>query len=76
MDFEILKKKVDDLRNKKERAKGALAQTMETLKETYGCDSLEDAKVLLSRLDDEANEAKTTFDKLMAEFQKEWGHVI
>jgi len=76
MDFETLKNKVNELRDKKERAKGALAQTMAALKETYGCDTLEAAEALLRKLDSEADEAKAKFDKLMEEFLEEWQHVL
>ena len=71
--FEELKSKVESLRRDRDRAEGALAQTMVRLKKEYGCRTLKEAKQLLTKTRKEAVEAEKSFKDELSDFNERWG---
>uniref|UniRef100_A0A6M3K0Z6 Uncharacterized protein n=1 Tax=viral metagenome TaxID=1070528 RepID=A0A6M3K0Z6_9ZZZZ len=71
-DLARLKQKAEKLQSQKDRAQGALDETKETLKKEFQCESLGDAKKLLSKLEEELEEKQMAFDGALEEFGKEF----
>ena len=67
-----LKAKVDQLRAKAERAKGAALVIRKTLTETWACSNLKEAKALLAAKKANAQKLKDDFDEQFSEFQENW----
>jgi hypothetical protein len=71
-DLLTLKRKVEDLKREADKASGAFEQNMKRLKDEHGCDTLEEAEKLLKKKKREAEEAGTSFETSLAEFNKKW----
>ena len=67
-----LKEKVADLKQKSDRAAGALEQSMVMLKKDHGCASLEEAKKKLKKMERETNEAGEAFEEALEKFKAEY----
>lgn len=55
-----------------ERAQGALSQLMSQLKEDHECDTLEEAKSLLTRLEKKLAQEEKVLTQAIAEYQAKW----
>ena len=73
--FQQLKDKVDGLQRDADRAAGALDQLMGQLKEKFGCKTLNAAKAKATILEEEAEAAGITYNKALAEYEKELASV-
>ena len=72
-EFLELKREVEDAKAQAERARGALEQSMQNLKEAFGVSSLKEAKQKLAALETEAEAAEAAFTKAFKAYQKKWG---
>ncbi len=71
-DFEALKRRVAEVTAKKDRAAGALEQTLKRIRSKYGCKTLEAAEALLIQKENKRQKtAEEYVDKKQA-FEKEW----
>ncbi len=75
-DLTELKRKVEKYKKESDRAAGALDAAMKQLKKEFGCDTLQEAKRELKRLEKEEADAKQGYERLLAEFEKEWGDAL
>ena len=72
-EYRRLKKRADLLKDEASRAEGALNQLMQKLQEIYDCESLEEAKQLLTKKTKELNEAEQKYEQELAKFKEKWG---
>jgi hypothetical protein len=49
---------------------------MKQLKESFDCETLEEAQTLLDELDEKETKAKAKFKKAMNRFEEKWGEVV
>jgi predicted nucleic acid-binding Zn-ribbon protein len=70
--FRQLKREVEDAKAEADRAQGALDQLLVRLKEEFECDSLKDAKTLLTELHAKMEKAQSEFDKAFRDYQTKW----
>lgn len=71
-DLLALRQRVEKLRSERDRARGALEQTMLRLKTEFKCSTLPAAEKLLKQYKAERADAAEAFDNAMAKFEKEW----
>lgn len=71
-----IKKKVDRLKEQQRRMEGALDNQMSALKREHDCDSLEEARSLLKKLQAELSRAEAKFDKALEDFEEEYGEQL
>ena len=71
-EFEKLKREVDQAHAESERAKGARDQLMRRLHDEFECDSLEEARTLLKKIQRQKDEAMKTFDEKMSDYRRKW----
>lgn len=75
-DLTGLKNKVDALRAKAERARGVLENVEAELKETWKCESLEEAEVLLKKLQEKERKLAGRYTKSLAAFEEKWAEEL
>ncbi len=75
-DIVELKEKVNALQEKKQKAAGALEQTIKQLKEEFGCRTIEEAKKILAKLKKEEDEIEEELDDEIPAFEKKWEDVL
>lgn len=71
-----LKKKVGRLQRERDRAEGALSETMKRIKEEFECSTLEEAETLLKKLKRKEDKAKNKFEEALAKFKEEWSELL
>lgn len=74
--YNRLKTAVDAKQKEADQCQGAFDLAMKQLKTDFDCDTIEEAKAKLARLEEKETAAKEAFEAKLTEFQKEWGHVI
>ena len=67
-----LKKKVEKLKQEKERAKGRVEQLLKTLEEKFGCSNLTDARALLKRKKRALSKLENEFNERESAFREKW----
>lgn len=67
-----IKQRLEKARAAKERAKGRLDQTMQRLHEEFGVDTLEEAKKLRAKLDEEREGLREEYEAAKAKFNSAW----
>jgi len=67
-----LKSKVERLARERDKAAGALEQSLRLLKEQFGYSSVEEAEKGLKRLSVQVKDASESFQAAMEAFQKKW----
>lgn len=75
-DFESLKRKVEDLRERKARAVGAYQEHLKRLRKDYGVKTLKDAEKLLKRKKQEELDAAGAYLKAKKAFEREFAEVL
>ncbi len=70
--YQQLRRDVDESRAAADRARGALGQTIQTLKESFDVENLEQAKSKLASLKQEAATTQKKFDRAFEDYQKKW----
>lgn len=75
-EFQRIKKKVENLKQEKSRAEGALAEQERVLKESFDCDSLEDAESKLEELERKRDAAKTKYEADLEAFKDKFGDLL
>ena len=60
--LEKLKQRAEEMRQERDRAQGRLEEAEKRLKDEFEVDNLDDAKKLLQKLQEEADEAREEFD--------------
>lgn len=68
-----LQKNVKKLDREKERAEGRLEQLLKTLKEEFGCSSLEEAEELLEQTKGTVDELEKKYKIRLEAFMEKWG---
>lgn len=71
-----LQQDLQDIREKRARAEGALEQDMKKLKEDFGCSSLKEAEKKLTALTASAQEEEAKLDEMLADFEKEYANEL
>lgn len=71
-----LRGRLDNLRQRVERAKGALDSTLRRLKEEFGVASLEDAEVELRRMKGQRKSQEKRLSRALREFEKKYGDIL
>lgn len=75
-DFEQLKRRVEELRERKARAEGAYQEHLKRLKKDYGVKTLREAEQLLERKKDEEQAAAAKYLKAKKAFEAEYKEVL
>lgn len=75
-DFNALRDQVSKLQSQVDRAEGALQQTMETLKEEFGCETIEEAEKLAEQMRKETEALESKFEKAKEAFDAKWEEVL
>ncbi len=75
-DYEALKRKIAALQRDKDKAEGALEQTLAKLKEDFSVDSIKAAKALLEELEKKRNKAFSKYQLEKKAFEEKWSDVL
>lgn len=75
-DYQALKRKVEKLRQDKDKAQGALDQVMSEIKEEFGVLSIKEAKALLAKLEQERLAASDKYLAKKRKFETKWKAVL
>ena len=70
--YRKLKQEVEDTKAEADRAQGALDQLLTRLKDEFACSNLKEAKARLVELKAKKEQAETTFEKVMADYEEKW----
>jgi len=71
-EYRELKREVEQAQGAAQRARGALDQTIQTLKEDFGCENLGDAKEKLKQLERKRDKAEKAFVESMVTYKEDW----
>ena len=76
-DFENLKKKIEESKQKRAKAEGAIEQAMIRLEKEFGCKSLDEAEKKLEVLDAEIRSDEKKLEKMMEEIENftDWSKI-
>lgn len=72
MEFDQLKRKIEQLTAEKSRQEGRLEALTAEMKREHGCGTLEEAEMLLKARKRELSEAKSKFEQDFEEFRQKW----
>jgi len=72
IEYRRLKEEVEKVRQAVDRAKGALEQLNQRLKEEFNCKSIQEAELLLKTLKKETAEAQESFEKQYSNYVKKY----
>lgn len=75
-DIAALKKRVDQLRQDRDKAKGALGELLRRLKEDFGTLSVKDARTKLKSLQKERDKIAKAYKEELAVFQEKWKDLL
>lgn len=70
--FTALKDKAEKQQREADKAAGALEQTLSKLKEEFDCDSLKEAKTILTELESEEAELSEQFNRELKQLEEKW----
>lgn len=68
-----IKQAVERMEAEVERAKGAMEHALQILKEQYNCSTIEEAQLLLKKMEKEEEEKKALFLRKYKAFLLKWG---
>jgi len=71
-----LKKSVDDLRRRRDKAEGAFEQSLQRLKETIGVESEDEARRKLEELVEKAGRIERQYKLALRRFLEKWGEKL
>ena len=74
--FTDLKRRVELARQRADKAQGALEQTVNQLKQEFGCSTLPAAEKKLKMLERQVAVDKEEFDDAVNEFEEKWDGVL
>ena len=76
-DFENLKRKIEESKQKRAKAEGAIEQAMIRLEKEFGCKSLDEAEKKLEVLDAEIRSDEKKLEKMMEEIENftDWSKI-
>jgi len=75
-EYTRLKAKIDHLRQRKNRAEGALEQSVKRLQEKTGAATVEEAETVFVELEEKAEQAKKRCEVALEAFIEEWGEKL
>lgn len=75
-EFQRLTEEVGRLQREADKAAGAYDEQMRRLKDEFDCDSIAEAKELLTELESEVTTAEKAYGKAVKKFEKEWADVL
>ena len=71
--YQLLRSRLDKAQREVDRAQGSLDQLMVRLKDEHGCETLKQAEKKLKRMESDSEGAEQEYDRLLSEFDEEWG---
>jgi len=74
--YQILAQQADQLKERRDKAQGALEHLLEELQEKFECDNLKDAETLLKKMQQKAKASSEAFEEAVEEFEDKWGDVL
>ena len=74
--FLSIKEKLDSLQKQADRAQGALDQVLSTIKKEFGCNSLEEAKLLQAKLAKDTSRLESELHKSLLAFEEKHGEML
>ena len=76
-DFENIKKRIEESKQKRAKAEGAIEQAMIRLEKEFGCKSLDEAEKKLEVLDAEIRSDEKKLEKMMEEIENftDWSRI-
>lgn len=72
-EFTKLKAKIDHLRRRRDRAEGAVEQSVERMRREMGVSTVEEAGTVFAGLEKKADAAKKLYEGAFEAFMEEWG---
>ena len=73
--IQAIKAKAEQRRRAVERARGSLDQLMKTLKDDFGCETVEEAKAKLEEMKEKGTQTAARIEKLKARVVSLWEQV-
>lgn len=70
--YKKLKRMVEEKKQERDRAEGALQSLLTQLKRDHGCSTLKEAKQLYKKLQKEEAEAELAFEDKLSAFESKW----
>ena len=74
--FLKLQDQVREREDKAKKAKWELEKQLKELRETYNCETLEQAEGLLAKKQQQLQEAEEAYDVELKKFEEEWGEKL
>lgn len=71
--YESLKRRIEQDSKDAERAQGAIAQIKRDLRSGFGCKSIEDAEILLRKMEKELQADEKTLEAKVEELEEKYG---
>jgi hypothetical protein len=75
-EYERLQKKTDQLKSEADRARGALQQILDRLRDEHGCRSIEEAKAELKKLETKRKGLERKYEIERKKFDEEWADLL
>lgn len=69
-------RKVEKLKERKQKSQGALDELLKRLKKEFGCSSIKEAKDMLEMKSEEERKAARKYTKMKRRFEKKWEGVL
>lgn len=73
-EYKQLKREVEEASKRASRAQGALDELTRRLKQDFECDTFEQGKKLLTKLDARARKAEEAYEKAAESYREKWYH--
>lgn len=74
--FNELKGSIEGLKAEADRAEGALSQLRSQLKKEFDVGTIKEAKILLSRLEQEERHAEKEYESVLKDFEEKWKRLL
>lgn len=75
-EYQQLESKLKRLQSDADRAMGAREQILASIKKEFKVDSLEEAKILVKKLEKETEAAEREYEKSLKKFEDEWAEKL
>ena len=71
-EYRALKKKAEDAKTERDKAQGQLDAAMATLRDEFGCDTIEEAQEKMKKLEAEATKTEAAYETAKSKFETDW----
>lgn len=71
-----IKKEIKQAEEKKNKAQGKLEQLLETFKDEFECNTVEEAEEILGEMEAECEKAESKCEAELEKFKDKWNHIL